>query len=263
MARARRPLLLPVLILLIAAGGFLYFAWRTSDLPFLKIFSPEKISASWSILEEIRSINNLETAAYDMKVVFPYDFIGHEEVNWTYLKYQYDREPDLFLSKTDPAWHPRGRLPDDWRYAEIYALCRQVGLDPGRPDYRFIVISVSVRAGVDLDLWLDGFSVMQPSDDVGGIEILVDENGIKTLRIKEAPVAVTSFIVEDRDSTVDGFPDVPLAPREWRLLIDGLRPMLQNMALAGGLMEKAEDGSRSFLSGIFTAAGYDHVEFTK
>lgn len=262
MARTRRPLLLPVLILFVAAGAFLYIAWRTNDLSFLRIFKPQKTSASWSILEEIRSINKLETAAYDMKVVFPYDFIGDEEVNWSYLKYQYDREPDLFLSKTDPVWHPGGRLPDDWQYAEIYSLCRQVGLDPGRPDYRFVVISVSVRAGVDLDLWIDSFSTQQPTDEVGGIEILIDENGVRTLRIKEAPVAVTSFIIEDRDSSADGFPDVPLTPGEWRQLVDGLGPKLHEMAMAGGLMESAEDGSRSFLSGIFTAAGYDHVEFT-
>lgn len=262
MARTRRPLLLPVLIFLLVAMGLLYFSWRTNDLPFLKLFSPKKTSASWSILEEIRTINKLETAAYDMKVVFPYDFIGNQEVNWGFLKYQYDREPDLFLIKTDPAWHPGGRLPEDWNGADIYDLCRQVGLDPGWPDYRFIVISVSVRAGVDLDLWIDSFTVAQPGDDVGGIDILTDENGIKTLRIKEVPVVVTSFIIEDRDSSVDGFPDVPLSPREWRLLVDGLRPKLQDMALEGGLMETAGEGSRSFISGIFTAAGYVNVEFT-
>lgn len=261
MARTRRPLLLPALLLLAASAAFLYIAWRTNELPFFELFAPRKTSASWSILEEIRSINKLETAAYEMKVVFPYDFVGNEEVNWSYLKQQYDWEPKMFLSKSDPAWHPGGRLPDDWRHAEIYNLCRQVGLDPGRPDYRFVVISVSVRAGVDLDLWLDGFTPKEPHDEVEGIHVSIDDSGKKTLEISAAPVKVTSFIVEDRDASLDGFPDVPLTPEGWRLLVDGLGPRLRAMALAGGLLETAEEGSRIFLSGIFTAAGYDNVVY--
>jgi hypothetical protein len=74
-------------------------------------------------------------------------------------------------------------------------------------------------------------------------------------------VRVTSFIIEDRDASLDGFPDVPLTPEGWRLLVDGLGPRLRAMALAGGLLETAEEGSRTFLSGIFTAAGYDSVDY--
>jgi hypothetical protein len=82
------------------------------------------------------------------------------------------------------------------------------------------------------------------------------------LKITAPPVSVTSFIIEDRDAVEDGFPDVPVTPEGWRILVDGLQRELQDMALAGGLMTKAEEGSRSFLAGMFTAAGYDYVEFT-
>ena len=262
MARKRHPLLLPALLLLVFSAVFLYAAWRMNGLPFKNLFAARKISASWSILEEIKLLNELETAAYDMKVVFPFDFIDGNEVNWGYLRVQYERDPRLFLSKTNPEWHPGGRLPLEWKYAELYSLCRQVGIDPGRPDYRFVVISVSVRAGVDLDLWLDSFSSGEPSDDVGGITVIQDENGLKTLKLKSAPVTVTSFIVEDRDGSVDGFPDVPLTPEGWRILVEGLRPRLREMALDGGLLETAEKESESFLREIFTAAGYSNVVFT-
>ena len=261
MARKRRPLLLPSILLLVLSASFLFVAWRFNGLPIKKLFASHKVSASWSILEEIRLLNELETAAYDMKVVFPFDFTGGDEVNWTYLKLQYDRDPKLFSSKANPAQYPGGLLPGEWKYAEIYRLCRQVGIDPGRPDYRFVVMTVSIRAGVDIDRWLDSFSVGEPSEEVGGITVIRDENGGKTLKIKAAPVSVTSFIIKDRDGSSDGFPDVPLTPEGWRLLVEGLRPGLREMALEGGLLETAAEESELFLKEIFTAAGYDNVEF--
>jgi len=259
MARKRRPFILPLMLMLIFSAAFLFAAWRLNDSPFTSlssIFKPRRISASWSILEEIRSINELETAAYDMKVVFPFDFIGMDNVDWVYLKMQYDRNPDLFLSKVDTVRDTK------WKYAGLYALCRRVGIDPGRPDYRFVVMTVSVRAGVDLDLWMNEFSAGEPSDDVGGIRIRQDENGRKILEIRSAPVSVTSFTVEDRDGSSDGFPDVPLTPERWRLLVEGLQPDLREMALDGGLLETAAEESELFLREIFTAAGYDDVVFT-
>ncbi|RKX70031.1 MAG: hypothetical protein DRP60_16095 [Spirochaetes bacterium] len=252
MAKKRRPLLFPSIFLFVLSASFLFAVWRINGLPLNKIFASRKVSASWSILEEIRSLNELETAAYDMKVVFPFDFTGGDEVNWTFLKFQYDRDPSLFSG---------GLLPEEWKYGELYGLCRQVGIDPGRPDYRFVVMTVSIRAGVDIDRWLDSFSSGVPSEDVGGITVIRDENGGKTLKIKAAPVSVTSFIIEDRDGSSDGFPDVPLTPEGWRLLTEGLRPGLREMALDGGLLETAAEVSELFLKEIFTAAGYDNVEF--
>ena len=263
MAEKRRPFVIPSILLLALSISFLFIAWRMNGLPLKKLFSPRKISTSWSILEEIQSINELETAAYDMKVVFPYDFIGEDEVNWEFLKSQYDWDSGEFLLKTTPEGFPDEKVPAEWKYAEIYAICREVGLDPGRPDYRFVVLTVSVRAGVDLDLWLDEFSAGEPSEDVGGIRVREEATGLKTLEIKAAPVSVTSFIVEDWDGRSEGFPDIPLSPDKWRLLVEKLRPDLRQMALAGGLLEKAAEESELFLREIFTAAGYDNVEFTE
>ena len=261
MARARRAFLLPAFALAIAAGAFLFFVWKTNGWPRDGLFSPRKSSASWSILEEIRSLEDLETAVYDMKVVFPFDFIGDEDPDWAFLKLQYDRDPDLFLKKTDPAWHPGGRLPDSWRGAELYDLCRKVGLDPGRPDYRFVVLSAEVRAGADLEAWISGFAAAEPGGDVEGITVVASEDGTKGLEITSPPVAVLSFAVLDRDSAADGFPDVPLSPEDWRLLTGALEPRLREMALEGGLLEAAEADARSFLTDIFTAAGYGYVSF--
>ncbi len=261
MAKSRRVLLAPMLLLVIIAASFLFFAWKVQGWPSGGIFAPKKTSASWSILEEIRSLEELESAVYDMKIVFPFDFIGDDEADWAYLKLQYDRAPDFFLRKADPSWHPGGRVPEAWRYAEIYNLCRKVGIDPGKPDYRFVVLSAEVRAGMDLEAWMSGFTAAEPGGDVEGIRIVETENGSRGLEIVPPPVRVLSFIVRDRNAASEGFPDVPLSPEEWRLLTDTLEPSLREMALKGGLLDAAEKEARSFLTEIFTAAGYDYVTF--
>lgn len=353
-SRPRRPLRLPALLLLITALAALALPsiqgrFRLPALlpDFLK---PRRITSSWSVLREIRGLQELETASYHMKVVFPFDFTRRDTVDWTYLKLQYDRDINLFMAKTDPAAHPGGRLPPEWEHAELYHICRAVGIDPGRPDYRFIVLSAVFTAGVDLEAWLamfgdtplspDGFStpispiwgslfrgtppspgkeppgsgpfrtIFEPKrtnpaapEDKGagsghrqgpddakaanspapeshgqgdrqgpdrakaetglrGIRIKETEDGGKILEIIPPPVGLTSFFIEDKDASREGFPDIPLSPEEFRILSDALLPRLREMALNGGLIEKARTGALSFLTEIFTAAGFDTVEFS-
>lgn len=260
----RRSLLLLSLLFLLAAAVFLFFSIRFSDSGFALLrgfFAPVRTSTSWSILEEIREMEELETAAYDMKVVFPFDFTRGEEVDWAALKIEYDWSPARFLAKADPAAHPGGILPPLWKHAELYALCRSTGIDPGRPDRRFLVMSVSVHAGIDLESWLAGFEAGEPEDEVRGISVEIGEDGYRTLSLMDPPVEVTSFIIEDRDAAAEGFPDVPVSPQEWRNLVVRLEPALREMALGGGLPERAQEEGRAFLTEIFKAAGYDDVRF--
>ena len=272
-SRPRRPLRIPALLLLITALAALALPsiqgrFRLPALlpDFLK---PRRITSSWSVLREIRGLQELETASYHMKVVFPFDFIRRDTVDWTYLKLQYDRDINLFMAKTDPAAHPGGRLPPEWEHAELYHICRAVGIDPGRPDYRFIVLSAVFTAGVDLDAWLAMFgdTALPPGGTkaetgLRGIRIRETEDGGKILEIIPPPVGLTSFFIEDKDASRESFPDIPLSPEEFRILSDALLPRLREMALSGGLIEKARTGALSFLTEIFTAAGFDTVEFS-
>ena len=373
---SRRPLRIPALLLLITALAALALPSIQGRfrLPALlpDFLEPRRITSSWSVLREIRGLQELETASYHMKVVFPFDFTRRDTVDWTYLKLQYDRDINLFMAKTDPAAHPGGRLPPEWEHAELYHICRAVGIDPGRPDYRFIVLSAVFTAGVDLEAWLamfgdtplspDGFNTpispiwgsifrgtspspgkeppgsgpfraifepkrtnpAAPEDNrpgpggakaanppapegkgagsgdsqgprgakaanppapegdkqghgqgdsqgprgakdqsgVRGIRIKETEDGGKILEIIPPPVGLTSFFIEDKDASREGFPDIPLSPEEFRILSDALLPRLREIALSGGLIEKARTGALSFLTEIFTAAGYDSVEFS-
>lgn len=259
----RRILLLPSLLLFLITLTFLLLVLLRSNWGGIfggfgkNLFSPRRVSASWSVLEEIRNLEELETASYQMRAVFPYDFTNGENVNWSTLKAQYDYAPETFLLKAAPEWHPDGRLPPEWKYAELYAMCRQAGIDPGRANPRFIVLSTDVQGGVDLELWQTRLS-----DNPDSIRISISQtDGRKTLILPEPPISVTSFSVADKDSSKEGFPDVPLSPEEWGRLVNNLENRLINMALEKELLERAGENAKDFLREIFLAAGYDDVQF--
>jgi len=254
MAEKRRSLRIPALVLVVLAAGFFAFAWTSRDAALGDFFPDRRQGEAWSVLEEIRDMEELETAVYEMRMVFPFDFTARDDVDWAFLKLQYDRSPDTFLTKTDPAWHPDGVLPEDWDHGELNALCRDVGIDPGRPDYRFVVIAAGVRAGVDIRSWSESL-------EAGGVSVDEDDAGRKFLRLTAPPVEVTSFVVRDRDASAEGYPDVPLSPEKWKRLVEALEPMLREAAFETGLLETADEEARLLLTDMFGAAGYDDVQF--
>jgi len=233
-------------------------------------------SGFWSVMEEIRNLDEFVTAEYRMKLVFPFDFVEGEKPDWVFLKQQYDLDSDIFLAKADPSWYENGQLPPQWQNAKLYYYCRQAGMDPGRPDYRFLVISLSVTAGVDVDRWLHEIEMDRNKDKQNASFSQVADKADKAekreggevkedpvLRIPEPPVTIFSFIIEDRNSVDEGFPDVPVSPEKWQVLVKELEPLLINTAEKEGLLESAESGSREFIRGIFMAAGYKDVVFVK
>jgi len=259
MAKKRRLLLILLFFVLSIALLYTAIVFGSNRRVFGRLFAPSTSASSWSVLEGIRSLSELESAVYEMQVVFPFDFAG--EANWKYLKKQYDSDRRLFAKKSDPAWHPDGILAPEWQHAGIYALSRQIGIDPGRPDYRFVVITVSISAGVDVDAWLDDFE--GPLDELEGIRVGSDEEGRKWLAIPAPPIEIISFVVHDLDASAGGFPDVALSPESWGTLVSNLLPHLEDIALSSALLEAAEEQSRAFFTKIFSAAGYHEVKFTK
>lgn len=258
MIRIKRPLLIPALVFLLAAALFVFLVWQKPELPLF--LSPRRNASSWSVLEEIQKLQQLQTAAYELQMVFPFDLSVGQSVNWSALKRHYDKEPSLFLAKAKPGWHPGNILPPEWKYAELYALCRRVGLDPGRPDYRFIVLTARIEAGVNLDEW-EKLLLNPESDKLRGIHSYTDKDAALTLEIAAPPVEVSTFTVHDQDSISASFPDVPLSPENWRLVIEAVKPQLIQMALDSGLIEKARQEAEDFLSEIFKTAGYVNIRF--
>lgn len=260
MGSERRLFFSLALILFLAAVLFLGFVLVRQSMTTGRagrLFSPRRSSASWSVLEEIRNMEKLETASFQMKAVFPYDFTDGESVDWNYLKTQYDYAPLIFKEKSRPEGHAAGVLPARWKHAQLYAMCREAGIDPARPRPDFIVLTVKVEGGVDLAAWR-----ARLADAAEKGAAVSEEDGRTVLHLPLPPVSITSFSVADRDNSQEGFPDVALSPEEWGILVRQLEPELREMAMQGGLPERAMENSRHFLREIFLAAGYDDVVFS-
>lgn len=263
MARPRRPLLIPAVVVVLLALASLGWAWKKTDPSFRRFagfFRKSEVTATWAVLEEVRDLRQLETAAYTLKAIFPFDFV-EKSTDWRYLRLHYERDPAAFRSKADPAWHIGGKLPERWRGAEIYALCREVGIDPGLPDFRFIVVAATVRAGLDLDPWFERAEGGNPKEPAPGIGITESEEGGRILTLPDPDVRVTAFVIEDRDAAAEGYPDVPISPEDWRRVAETLGPAIHAMAMEKGLLVEAADRGRSFLTDIFTGAGFRRVAF--
>ena len=258
----KKILFISVSILLAAAAVFFLFelfsvTFSFKDFPGIS-FNRRK-SSSWSVLEQIKDMEVLETARYKMDFVFPFDFTGGSDVDWYFLKQQYDRDAAVFLEKSKPEYYRDGIIPEKWEYADIYYFCRRAGIDPGKPDYKFLVIPVVISAGADINSWVERIT---ESRKYYNVKAEIGGNGEgSVLCIPKPHVEITSFVVEDRDSTEDGFPDVSVSPEKWRMLIKDMEPLLREKALEEGLLSAAESGAIDFLSVLFKAAGYEKVEF--
>ena len=259
---ALKILFISVSLLLTAAAVFFLFelfsaTFSFKDFPGISFGSRK--SSSWSVLEQIQDMEILETAGYKMNFVFPFDFTDGSGVDWYFLKQQYDRDSTAFLERSKPENYRDGIIPDKWKYADIYYYCRRTGIDPGKPDYKFLVIPVVISAGADINSWAESINASRDYYTAARPE---ENNGESTvLRVPKPPVKITSFVVEDRDSTQDGFPDVSVSPEKWRMLINNIEPLLREKALEEGLLSAAESGAMDFLSVLFKAAGYEDVEF--
>ncbi len=228
--------------------------WKSlPELPGL--FRESTTASSWSVLETIDNLEDLETAQYEMKFVFPFDFVTSPAVNWLFLKTQYDISREQFQEHVFPLGQRHSRpVAPVWQDAALYELCRKVGMDPGKPDYKFLIISAHVRAGLDLTEWHREIERQQATIT----ETTPDE---LVLNLPHPVVRITSFSINDTDNTAQGFPDVSLSPEEWSTLIQEVEPLIREQALAEGLLQQARTEAEQLIREIFLASGFRQVLF--
>ena len=236
------------LLLVMAAAG-LFSGWL--PLPAMPAWLKRReVSAGWRILEETRDLSTLHAAEYAYRYVFPYDFT-EGEADWINLRYFYGLYgPDGYRDRTEPGFWADGTLPDLWRNAELYRICREAGLDPAARA-EFAVISTVVRAGIDLSDIDPGQVIREDRPD----------GEFRTIRLRLPPAVGTDFEVREDAAADEEWPDPRMTPEGWRLIISWARPRIEQMARDEGLLEEADEAVRNLMEDLMKGAGYDRVRF--
>ena len=119
----------------------------------------------------------------------------------------------------------------------------------GRHD--FCVLSAQITAGYDLS----------SLTTLGGKQKIIfpTEEGI-TVNLGK-PI-ITSFTIADQVVQEKGFPDMAVTPGEWKIIVEAMSPLIEQMARDHGIMKEAEKYGQEFILHMFEGAGYDNIIFT-
>jgi len=190
------------------------------------------------IEEELHHLAILNTAEYRMRLIFPYDFI-QGQVDWVQYKSLWDYNQDGFKLRTDPAEYVDGKLPELWQNALFYKECKEAGIDPFEFRYDFLVLSVVVKAGTDMETLGFGQNMDLPE-----------------------PV-ITDLIFEDLDHSQWGYPDPPVSPDELRGILQFLTPYIEDIALKEGILTQAQEKRDRLIESFLKQAGYGEILKTR
>ena len=203
--------------------------------------------AVYSTLMETGETSLLQSAEYRMKILFPYDFMEDgDKVDWQVLQWYYNNDPDQYQMNSSPSFYPDQVLPGQWKYASLYSLCRESGIDPANDGSFFIVISAAVRAGISF------------SSETMEIVPLTDESrAVPKVRLVLPSPEITDIIIEDRNVQNNDFPEVPMTPDQWSRFIKVLSPRFRDLAIREGILEMAAESATRLLRDLFEGAGFE------
>jgi len=245
MIRAIRTGLILLGISVLLCGGYLLYEGR-----FTFPWSMTRESSVYTSLVESGQSSILNSAEFRMKILFPYDFIDKgDEINWRLLQWYYNNNRDEFNRKSSESFYPERELPENWKYARLYALCRESGIDPADDSDFFVVISASVKAGIPFIS-----ENMRVLTETGP-----DENTEK-IKLILPGAKITDIIIEDRTQENSGFPEVAMSPAQWSRFISALVPEISELAVREGVLELARESASLLIRDLFEGAGIDLQE---
>ena len=236
---------------LILSLSFALYLILPSNLSYLSWFASGNTSVYTSLVESCRD-SLMNTAEYSLDVIFPYDFIEpDDEVSWRTLQRSYDFNRSDYLLRESSENYLDRRLPAEWKYAALYRLCRESGLDPAADPFSFVVIGAGIKAGV-------------PLPGAGQQEIGPEDLVRKKLHLSLPAPRITDIIIKDRPVEGPGYPEVRMEPDQWSFLIEKISPGIVSMAEQKGILDEAGSSASALLSDLFEGAGFevDEIRFT-
>ncbi len=221
--------IIAVILILTAVAAAAFYLQKFD----LRIFTKEKSSSSEIILTHINEIYNLSSVEYVYKTVFPFDFYN-KDMDWYSLLKKRSRGEPL--------------TEEEQKQTDFYDLCREAGIPLDRSNYRFVVITSLIKAGVS--------SV----NLIGKDDLMIEGSSIT---IKLPPTGITEFIIEDNSSNDYHYPDLPMDPLHWKRITDFVKPEIKKRVLKAGILKEAEARLEDFLSSLLHESGFESVEFIR
>ena len=244
--------ILPLLLLFILAGFLISLA---SSFSFSLPWRQSRVTTVYTYLVETSQDSLLNSAEYTIKLLFPYDFIeAGDEVPWRTLQYYYNYDRNTLLLKESAEMYPDRIIPPEWKYASLYRMCRESGLDPAVDPLNFVVLEAVLKAGVIL-----------PSDLPDEREDFLQLGGRdkKNLTLILPAPEITDIIILDRPAEGYGYPEVAINPDQWSSLVGMVTPRIMVLAGEKGILEEAARGAAGLLTDLFEGAGFevDNISF--
>ncbi len=262
MALRRRMILIVLGLLVLGAAALVLLTDITGTLPIdigLRLTTRKQTSVSIGILEEIRDIYTFHTVEYIHRTVFPYDLLP-QDVNIDALlrKVRRAREDTVAEALTT----------EEFSYLRSYNLAQELGIGTDQNDGEFLVVTVVVRAGFDLEgtVFADrGSTDGEGTGDIGDAVQVEEVSGAgrsaRRITVRLPETTITDIVVEDVVPADYPYPDVELAPEGWRAVADLVANGIRQETVDAGILDRARANGRRFVETLLEQAGFDEVRF--
>jgi Protein of unknown function (DUF4230) len=219
-----------ILLLLFLSAAALYLLSQrfNFNLPFIY---NTKSSSTEIILTEINKVSTLSTVEYIYKSVFPFDFLA-PDTNWRKLLIKQSKNEYLT------------NLEDE--QLELYNMCKAIGINLENEIYDFVIITSIVKAGINWD------------DKIIPGDINIEGKNI-TIRMPDS--IITSFTIEDSDSTTYKYPDLDVSPIYWKQITAYVEEKIKIRVLEDGILKIAEERVNEFITSLLIDSGWEKINF--
>jgi len=250
--------------------------------PLVSLVTSERVVASVDVLEEMRELFRFNTVQYVYKVVFPYDFF-RQGITLSTINQKWRagnpglRWPNSLQVILD---NPSEALDDDdLLFIKTWQLCSKAGLKFQEPDYQFLVATIVVEAGFDLQgsVFANPQSASAESvEKAFRTEIIAPgeqgREGGRRAVITLPPAAITDVRIEDSDYSdqrraAEGdaaaaramYPDIELKPSQWKTIATFVMEHYEQKTVREGILADARRNASVFMKEFLLQAGWDDV----
>lgn len=219
-------ILILLLVLVCGSLSFLYFqGFLKFDVKFP--WQTEIESGGSYVLDSISHFQELTTAVYHFKSVFPYDFITEEDRI---------RLSGLYTIK-EPLLSAH-----DFLLLDLQQICRNSGMDLRKKSGQFFLIKTMVQAGPDFTDW--------KADEM---IVMTEEDGICTsLQITLPEPVILSLRHDDLVWDSEAAPDLALDPQTYSAILALLEEPILKKVKEEGILESARTKAEMLISNLLS-----------